>query len=171
MFRGLITTCLLFLIHSSLIGQFKDISRPDAPDRFMAFVSPMTTAEDIDTLRNTLEGFGFRMSIKQLTFTTDGQLISFFARIAPECDNEGFVYEGMTDFAKKEEYQIAALFIGEDCSTGVFTTSHDNMKNMYGAFFPTKDPEYILYGWQGDFEAAKDVSLAANFTVATKEDR
>ena len=160
---------LLFIgITVSGYSQLNDISRPDAKGRFIAFISPNSTEADIDTLIMELEGRGFKLSVNHLVHTTDGQLKSFSARLVSECGEEPFRYEGNTDFAEEGTYPLAILFIGEDCSSGVMTTTFENVEPYYDMLFPTKNPEVIHYSWDGSFEAVSEVQFNQNFTVVKK---
>lgn len=170
MLRIVLGCCFLFFMQADLSGQFKEMNRPDARDRFIAFIAPSSTTDNIIQLLDTLEGTGFKISISQLIFTDQGQLKSFHTRLVSNCDKQGYTFEGTTDFSKKNVFPIAGLFIGEDCSAGVFTVPFENVKTMYTAFFPTRDPEYIFYGWDGDFNAVKDVAMGVNFTISSTQE-
>ncbi len=151
-------------------GQFKDISRLDLSDRFIAFIAPNSTPEYLDTLHMNLEAAAFKIALKDFVYTTDGQLKSFYAKIVSDCADGPSTYEGITDFGAKNQYPIAALFIGQDCSSGAFTTTYDNMKSMYNIFYPDQNPKYVFHAWSGPYEDVKDVAWNSNFTVKVNEE-
>ena len=122
----------------------------------LAFLSPLSTESDVSHLYQYISKSGIDLERLDATYEEDGSLHSFNITFTNGCDNSPYTYTGETGFGENTSLGlIAVIFIAEDCSIGVLTTTYSHLKKFTSMFFPNDKPQNLFIGWEGELDRMK----------------
>lgn len=140
----IITLVVLISMISKLNAQEQEDTSPPLAQNFLMVLSPESTYEGIASAQAELNDLKFDLEIDHLTFDQN-YLESFEVAMNFDCPGKSQQrHKSKIQLNSGVPYPLHAIFIGEDCSHGTFSTNDEELKKLLPLLFPVNGPSHLL---------------------------
>ena len=134
---------IMSIICLKLTAQQAKKEQPLLFNNFMILISAESTYESIVQTQAALNQRDFNLAFENLEFDKN-RLVVFEVTMDFDCPNKPRQYHNSKILLNDGvPYPLHAIFIGEDCSHGTFSTNEEELKKLIPLLFPVNGPSFL----------------------------